>query len=78
MCKSENIIELKDVRKVFDDETVAVECFNLEVKKGEFVTFLSANSVPLLAGDLLIALNICFSAVNSRFPIHFSKDAKTP
>ena len=40
MCKSENIIELKDVRKVFDDETVAVECFNLEVKKGEFVTFL--------------------------------------
>ena len=36
----ENIIELKDVRKVFDDETVAVECFNLEVKKGEFVTFL--------------------------------------
>ena len=40
MCKSENKIGLKDVRKVFDDETVAVECFNLEVKKGEFVTFL--------------------------------------
>jgi len=40
MSKSENIIELIDVRKVFDDETVAVDCFNLEVKKGEFVTFL--------------------------------------
>ena len=37
---SENIIELINVRKVFDDETVAVENFNLEVKKGEFVTFL--------------------------------------
>ena len=34
------IIELIDVRKVFDDETVAVEKFNLTVKKGEFVTFL--------------------------------------
>ncbi|MDE6442129.1 MAG: ABC transporter ATP-binding protein [Clostridia bacterium] len=34
------IIELIDVRKVFDDETVAVESFNLTVKKGEFVTFL--------------------------------------
>ena len=40
MGKSENIIELIDVRKVFDDETIAVDLFNLEVKKGEFVTFL--------------------------------------
>lgn len=37
---SENIIELIDVRKIFDDETIAVNSFNLEVKKGEFVTFL--------------------------------------
>ena len=37
---SDNIIELKNVRKVFEDETVAVDNFNLEVKKGEFVTFL--------------------------------------
>lgn len=36
----ENIIELKNVRKVFDDEMVAVDNFNLEIKKGEFVTFL--------------------------------------
>lgn len=35
-----NIIELINVRKEFDDETVAVDNFNLEVKKGEFVTFL--------------------------------------
>lgn len=40
MGKSENIIELINVRKVFEDETIAVENFNLEVKKGEFVTFL--------------------------------------
>ncbi|MDE6505267.1 MAG: ABC transporter ATP-binding protein [Clostridia bacterium] len=40
MGKSGNIIELIDVKKIFDDETVAVDCFNLEVKKGEFVTFL--------------------------------------
>ena len=35
-----NIIELIDVKKVFDDETIAVDNFNLQVKKGEFVTFL--------------------------------------
>ncbi len=40
MSTSQNIIELIDVRKVFDDETVAVDNFNLAVKKGEFVTFL--------------------------------------
>ncbi|HOV27946.1 MAG TPA: ABC transporter ATP-binding protein [Pseudobacteroides sp.] len=36
---SENIIEIKGIKKCFDD-FVAVEDFNLEVKKGEFVTFL--------------------------------------
>lgn len=36
----ENIIELKDIKKCFEDNFVAVEDFNLEVKKGEFVTFL--------------------------------------
>lgn len=36
---SENIIELKNIKKVFDD-TVVVEDFNLTVRKGEFVTFL--------------------------------------
>ncbi len=40
MNESNNIIELKSVRKEFDDETIAVDNFNLEVKKGEFVTFL--------------------------------------
>ncbi len=40
MCANENIIELIDVRKEFDRDTVAVDNFNLEVKKGEFVTFL--------------------------------------
>ena len=40
MNNESNIIELLGVKKVFDDETVAVENFNLEVKKGEFVTFL--------------------------------------
>lgn len=37
---STNIIELKNIKKCFDDNFVAVEDFNLEVKKGEFVTFL--------------------------------------
>jgi spermidine/putrescine transport system ATP-binding protein len=36
---SENIIELHNVCKKFDD-TIAVDNFNLTVKKGEFVTFL--------------------------------------
>ncbi|MGN0437743.1 MAG: polyamine ABC transporter ATP-binding protein [Lachnospiraceae bacterium] len=37
---SENIIELKNISKVFADGFEAVSDFNLEVKKGEFVTFL--------------------------------------
>ncbi|MGN0140881.1 MAG: ABC transporter ATP-binding protein [Roseburia sp.] len=37
---SENIIELKGIRKCFDDNFEAVRDFNLQVKKGEFVTFL--------------------------------------
>ena len=40
MNESSNIIELINVHKEFDDQTVAVENFNLEIKKGEFVTFL--------------------------------------
>lgn len=39
VSNSMNIIELKNVGKSFDD-VVVVEDFNLEVRKGEFVTFL--------------------------------------
>lgn len=39
VSNSMNIIELNNVGKSFDD-VVVVEDFNLEVKKGEFVTFL--------------------------------------
>ena len=39
--KSENIIELKHISKVYSDNGLkAVDDFNLEVKRGEFVTFL--------------------------------------
>ncbi len=38
--QSGNIIELKGITKRFEDNFIAVEDFNLEVKKGEFVTFL--------------------------------------
>ena len=37
---SENIIELKNIKKSYDGNTYVVEDFNLEIKKGEFVTFL--------------------------------------
>jgi spermidine/putrescine transport system ATP-binding protein len=40
MEQNQNIIELIDVKKVFDGDTIAVDNFNLQVKKGEFVTFL--------------------------------------
>jgi len=40
MEKTENIIELKHIKKCYDENTVVIEDFNLEVKKGEFVTFL--------------------------------------
>ena len=38
--ENEYIVELKNVSKIFDDETTAVDDFNLYVRKGEFVTFL--------------------------------------
>ncbi len=37
---SDNIIELKHITKRFEDGFVAVDDFNLTVKRGEFVTFL--------------------------------------
>ena len=37
--KNSNIIELRNIKKVFDD-TAVVEDFNLTVRRGEFVTFL--------------------------------------
>ena len=35
-----NIIELKHITKIFDNDFTAVSDFSLEVKRGEFVTFL--------------------------------------
>jgi spermidine/putrescine transport system ATP-binding protein len=40
MADENYIIDLKHVSKIFDDDTVAVDDFNLYVKKGEFITFL--------------------------------------
>ena len=40
MTTNENIIGLKHLTKKFEDGFLAVSDFNLEVKKGEFVTFL--------------------------------------
>jgi len=37
---SENIIELKNITKSYEDGFTAVNDFNLEIKRGEFVTFL--------------------------------------
>lgn len=34
------LIELKNINKTFDENTVVVEDFNLQIKKGEFVTLL--------------------------------------
>ena len=36
----ENIIELKNIVKTYDNGFTAVDGFNLEVKRGVFVTFL--------------------------------------
>ncbi len=38
--QSENIIELKQISKAYEDGFAAVKNFNLEVKRGEFVTLL--------------------------------------
>ena len=42
MEKNSNIIELRNIKKVFDD-TAVVEDFNLTVRRGEFVTFLGTS-----------------------------------
>ena len=38
--KKDNIIELRHITRRFEDGFEAVSDFNLEVKRGEFVTFL--------------------------------------
>ena len=40
MAKNNCIIKLEHVCKTFEDGVTVVDDFNLEVKKGEFVTFL--------------------------------------
>ena len=40
MENNTNIIELKGITKVYEDGYTAVDDFNLEVKRGEFVTLL--------------------------------------
>ena len=40
MDKNTNIIELRGITKVYEDGYKAVDDFNLEVKRGEFVTLL--------------------------------------
>lgn len=40
MSKEKNIIELQQVRKCYERDTAVIEDFSLEIKKGEFVTFL--------------------------------------
>ena len=40
MENRENIIELRHINRLFEDGFAAVSDFNLEVKRGEFVTFL--------------------------------------
>ncbi len=40
MGESNNIIELKGINKTYEDGFTAVSDFNLEIKRGEFVTFL--------------------------------------
>lgn len=40
MKKNQNLIELRHIKKCYDGNTIVTEDFNLEIKKGEFVTFL--------------------------------------
>ena len=40
MIGEKNIIELQHVRKCYEKDTAVIDDFNLEIKKGEFVTFL--------------------------------------
>ena len=54
VSNSMNIIELKNVGKSFDD-VVVVEDFNLEVKKGEFVTFLGPSGCGKTTTLIMIA-----------------------
>ena len=38
--EKDTLIELKNIKKIYDQDTLVVEDFNLEIKKGEFVTLL--------------------------------------
>ena len=52
---ADNIIELRHISKVYSDNGFkAVDDFNLEVKRGEFVTFLG----PSLRRKKIFASNV--------------------
>ena len=52
MQNNENIIELRHISRTFEDGFKAVEDFNLEVKRGEFVTFLGPSGCT--EGEILL------------------------
>ena len=59
MENNTNIIELRGITKVYEDGYTAVDNFNLEVKRGEFVTLLGPSgcgkttTLRMIAGFLM-------------------------
>ena len=78
--KSENIIELRHVMRQYDDNGfIAVHDFNLEVKRGEFVTFLGPSgcgkttTLRMIAGfDIPTSGEILLNGKSITAPRHMS------
>ena len=51
MENNTNIIELRGITKVYEDGYTAVDNFNLEVKRGEFVTLLGPSGFRMRKDD---------------------------
>ena len=51
---AKNVLEIKDLRKVYEDGTVGVDCLNLSVSAGEIVVLLGANGAGKTSTIMLI------------------------
>ena len=66
MENTENIIELRHLKKCYEPDKPVIEDFNLTIKKGEFVTFLGPSRLCHFIRNES-SRNVVFISISGRF-----------